>query len=81
MSSRTNPSTLYVAVTPSDTVNFPLGVARSLYVGVGGTVQAVPVSGGPAVQFSNVPSGATLLIEALRVNATGTTASGIVALY
>lgn len=65
------------AVTKSDTVDIPF-LPRALYVGVGGSLTADV--GGETVQFQNVPSGTVLLIKASRVRATGSTASGIIAL-
>ena len=77
-----NPASAAKAVTTSDTVDLPLGECRALYVGTGGDV-TLQVSGNPRedVLFSNVPSGFVLPVEAIRVKATGTTATGIVALY
>lgn len=76
----THPAYTYAAVTASDTVNIPGGPARSLYVGTGGDVAAVPVGATTAVVFKNVGAGTTLPIFAVRVNATATTATDVVAL-
>jgi hypothetical protein len=65
-------------VTPSDTVNFPSGACRALYVGVTGDVTAV-VSG-TAILFKAVPVG-ILPVSCSRVNLTATTATSIVVLY
>ncbi len=73
------PDDSFRAVTPSDTVNIANGPARSLYIGTGGTVIAINARG-QAITFSNVPDGAVLPILTTRVKATGTTASGIIAL-
>jgi hypothetical protein len=73
------PAFSFVAVTPSDTVGFGFS-ARGLYVGVGGTVAVVGLQGGSAVNFVGVPTGAVLDVQCIRVNATGTTATNIVAL-
>ena len=69
----------YVAVTPHDSTNI-LGFSRirGLYIGVSGNVVVVDSSGN-AVTFSNVPVG-ILPVECVRVNATSTTATNIVAL-
>ncbi|HEY6026400.1 MAG TPA: hypothetical protein VIV09_05820 [Pseudolabrys sp.] len=78
MSHRSNPAVKAAAVTTSDTVDLPNGVTRALYIGVTGNV--VAVMEGTAITFTAVPVG-VLPIECTRVNATGTTASAIVALY
>jgi hypothetical protein len=67
-----------VAVTPSDSVN--LGFTTfGLYVGGAGNVTAVMASG-EVVLFTAVPAGTLLPIQATRINATGTTATAMVAL-
>lgn len=66
------------AVTPNDSTDLASS-CRALYVGTGGTVSVV-MGGGQTVSFT-APDGSVLPIIASRVNATGTTASGIVALW
>lgn len=66
------------AITPSDTVNLPRETRR-VYVGGAGAV--VAIIGGAAVTFAAVPAGSLLPIAASRINATGTTASNLVALF
>ena len=73
------PNNSFRAVTPSDTYPIKEGPARALYVGVTGDVTAVNENG-VAVTFSNVPTGAVLPIATSQVNATGTTATNLVAL-
>ena len=68
-----------IAVTPSDATNFTEGACHAIYVGGAGNITAV-VSG-TAVLFTAVPVGTTLRIRATRVNATGTAATNLVALY
>jgi hypothetical protein len=68
-------------ITPSDTVNLPDGVSGGVWVGVGGDVAAVMQNGTMPVVLAAVPTGAWLPIAAKRINSTGTTASGLVALY
>lgn len=75
--SSSSPSDLCAAVTPSNTVGF--SECRSLYVGTGGDVSAV--CAGSTVVFVGVQGGSVLPVQVTRVNATGTTASNIVALY
>lgn len=74
---QTDPATVAIAVTPSDSVGLPT-ICRGLYIGVTGDVTAV-VSG-TAVLFKAVPVG-VLPVCCSRVNSTGTTATNIVALY
>lgn len=73
------PATDAEPVTPSDTTT--LGqLARGLYVGATGNV-SVLLRDGSSVTFVGVQGGTTLPIRCRRVNATGTTASSILALY
>lgn len=65
-------------VTPSDTVDLPGGPALWLYVGVSGDITADVA--GVTVLFKAVPVG-PLWVRAVRVRATATTATNIVALY
>lgn len=66
------------AITPSNTVN--LGTrARSIYVGGSGNITILTPKG-TTILFANVPEGTILPVEALRVNATGTTATSLVGL-
>jgi hypothetical protein len=77
------PSDVYSAITPSNSVNFPVPT-RGIYVGVAGDVVCVPATRtgeGPAVLFKAVPAGTVLPIAALRVNLTSTTATDMVALF
>lgn len=78
----TNAARGFAAVTPSNTVDF-VRYPRGLYVGGGGDVAVVPLSGDAdtAVTFVGVAAGTILPIGARRVNVTGTTATDIVALY
>lgn len=71
--------TVAAAVTPSDTVDFTLGKCQALYVGGAGNI--VAIVGGVAITFTAVPVGTVLRVSATRVNATSTTATGLVALY
>lgn len=72
-----DPARTWAAVTPSGTTH--LGNVRSLYVGGAGDVVAEDVDGTTAT--FTCAAGTYLFIEAKRVLATGTTATGIVALY
>ena len=66
-------------VTPSDSTDLPQ-VTRAIYCGGTGDISVVMRSG-ETVTFSAVQAGTVLPIEAVRVRATGTTASNLVGLY
>lgn len=80
-SSWSNPARSLRVVTPSDSTNFTDGVCRALYVGTGGNVVVLAAGDTNTVTFSNVPGGFVIPVQAIRVNTTSTTASGIVAMY
>lgn len=73
------PAKDYAAVTPADNTLLPDGPARALYIGVSGDVTVRSSIGGTAVLFKSHPVG-YLLGGAASVDATGTTATNIVAL-
>ncbi len=66
-------------VTPSDATALTQ-VSRALYVGQGGDLD-VTLADGDTVIFEAVPGGSLLPIRAEFVRASGTTASGIIALW
>jgi hypothetical protein len=66
-----------VAVTASDATIFP--VTRALYIGVTGDV-AVRMADGMSITFTAVPVG-VFPVQVDQVLSTGTTATGIIALY
>ena len=74
------------AITPSDTVNIPSVSGGTntegciLYVGGTGVIKVLTI-GGDEVFFHGVPAGTTLQVRVLRVFATGTTATNLVALW
>jgi hypothetical protein len=70
----------FEAVTPSNSTPFPGGRCSALFIGVGGDVTILN-SDGTAVTFKNLANGSYLDCKTTRVNATGTTATDIVALY
>lgn len=76
----TAPARWAVAVIPSDTVSFNKYPTRALWVGTGGNMSIVMADGNTAV-FANVPGGTLLPVAAMRVNATGTTTSNVLAVY
>jgi hypothetical protein len=67
------------AVTPNDTTPLVF-VCKALYVGTGGNVAIMASEDTAAVTLTNVQSGSIIPVRARRVMATGTTATGIVAL-
>jgi hypothetical protein len=67
-----------VAVTPHDTTLLA-NVADALYIGGAGNVTVFTVAG-TAIAFNGATAGSVIPIKAQRVNATGTTATNIVAL-
>ena len=73
------------AVTPSNTVNIPAITGGSnngcvLYVGGAGNLKVLTV-GGDEVTFTAIPVGTFVPVQVLKVFATGTTATNIVALW
>ena len=70
-----------IPITASDTVNFAQGPCEAIYVGgTGGTVVVVTPDG-VARTFTGMAAGGIYPIQAIRVNNTSTTATGLVALY
>lgn len=67
------------AITPSDTVNIT-GDCRGVYVGGAGDVAAVFYPDDAPVIFKAVPVGTVLPIQPQRINASGTSATFLVAL-
>ena len=73
------------SVTPSDTANIPSVSGGTnngcvLYVGSAGNLREQTV-GGDDVTFNNINTGAFIPVQIVRVYATGTTASNILALW
>ena len=77
-SNQAAPARQWVAVTPSDTVNLPAG-CRGIFCNDGGDIACVGADG-VAVVFT-VGASQTVPIGPVRVNATDTTATEIIALY
>lgn len=63
-------------IVPNNTTKF-VRRARAFYVGVGGDI-TVLTGAGDVVQLKDVPQGAVIPLEVVRVNVTGTTASSLV---
>lgn len=68
------------AITPHNSTNLATA-ACGVYVGGAGDVTLVPLGQKTAVLFKAVPVGAIIPVWTTRVNATGTTATNLVALY
>jgi hypothetical protein len=83
MAQAVQPYNVALAITKSDTVNFPIGVNNgfcdAIYVGGAGIVVAI-MEDGSAVSFTCV-AGQVLSVKAKRVNSTTTSATLMVALY
>ena len=67
------------SITTSDSEDFS-EPTRGIYVGASGDLKVTFVSGG-TVTLVGVPAGMLLPIQVIRVYATGTTASSLVALF
>lgn len=75
---RTDTAKKSLTVTPSDSTDLPER-ARAIYVGVTGNVSIVDPYGNTAVYFA-VPAGFQINAEVDRINATGTTATNLIAM-
>lgn len=73
------PASNAFAVTPADGSNLT-HAARALFVGGAGDIK-VDTLGGDTVTFTGVVAGSILPVRILKVYATGTTATNIVAVY
>ncbi|PJE32676.1 hypothetical protein PSM7751_01402 [Pseudooceanicola marinus] len=69
----------HAAVIPSDSTDLPVR-PRALYVGTGGDLALRDAAGVVAIR-RNVAAGTEIAFEAVRVMATGTTASDILAIW
>ena len=78
MASGSDPAGDAAAVTPSDSTR--LNGVRGLYVGAAGNVAVKFDRNATVVTFTAVPVGTILPISVVTVMATGTTATGIIAL-
>ncbi|OJT95466.1 MAG: hypothetical protein BGN83_04940 [Rhizobium sp. 63-7] len=76
--SLSGPASSGFSITPNDTTDLAETV-RALYVGGGGNLSVTMLSG-EVVTLANVFAGSILPLRAVRVRATGTTATDIVGL-
>ena len=81
VSNQASPAVSALAVTPADGTTLTNGPCRSLYIGGAGDISVIPVNQTTAVIFSAVLGGTILPVMVTSVQATATTATGIVALY
>ena len=79
--SQESPGDNSYAITPSDGVEIGEFLPRALYVGVGGDISLQLEGDDADTVFVAVPSGSFLPLKVRIVNATGTTASSLVAIY
>jgi hypothetical protein len=77
--SLTAPARDAAAVTPNDAIDLTY-LPRALYIGHGGDL-SLRCAGGQSVVLQNVPGGSVLPLRVTGINATGTSATGIVALW
>lgn len=78
MASTSDSTRFWAVITPSDTVNIVDGETNYIYVGVTGNVTCI--CNGVAVLFSNLAVGYHP-IKTTRINATGTTATTMLAAH
>ena len=69
-----------VVIVPSDATNFARGVCNGIYVGGAGNITVV-TEAGSVVTFMAPVVGQVIDIRSIRVNATSTTATSLLALY
>lgn len=67
-----------ITVSPSDSTDLSIGFCRGILVGVSGSLSVVG-TGGSVINFPTLAAGVIHPICATRIRATGTSATGIVA--
>lgn len=78
--SEPGPARAIVSVTPADATDLPKGTCRGFHVNVAGNVSIDDCFGNSAVVLT-VAAGVPIPYAAKRIRSTGTTATGIFALY
>lgn len=73
------PATFCFEIAPSSNDDLS-AITKAIYVGSGGNVVILPLTGDVPVTFRNVPSGSVLPVRVRAVRAEGTTATNIVGL-
>jgi hypothetical protein len=81
MSYESDPARKGVAITTSDTVSIASGTTRGIYVGGAGNLVCLFKDHDTVVTIVGAVAGTVLPFEVVRVNATSTTATSLVALY
>ena len=76
----THTASICLAVTPNDSTDLTYSTCRAIYVGGAGNIALVD-GAGTTVTFTGVTAGSILPVQTARINATGTTAASLVALY
>jgi hypothetical protein len=76
----THSATVCLAVTPNDSTDLTYSTCRAIYVGGDGNISLVDGNAATIV-FTGVTAGSILPVQTARINATGTTATSIIALY
>ena len=76
----THSATVCLAVTPSDSTDLTYSTCRAIYVGGDGNISIVD-GAGTTVVCTGLTAGSILPVQTARINATGTTATSIIALY
>jgi hypothetical protein len=76
----THSATVCLAVTPSDSTDLTYSTCRAIYIGGDGNISLVDGNAATIV-FTGVTAGSILPVQTARINATGTTATSIIALY
>ena len=76
-----SPADSSYAVTPHDTNEIGTFLPRAIYTGSGGAIAMMLEGDIAAITWTDVPAGAILPLKARIILATGTTATGIIALY
>ncbi|MCM3444387.1 spike base protein, RCAP_Rcc01079 family [Metabacillus halosaccharovorans] len=69
-----------ITVTPSDSSNLSKGISKGFYLGASGNVK-VDLASGTTITLNSLAAGVIHPIAVKKVHATGTTATGIVAVY
>ena len=77
------PATKAIAITPSDSADFPAPdtYTKGLYVGGDGDVKVLLVEDTTAVTFVGMKAGSVYPLKIKRVYSTGTTATNLIALF